>query len=216
MEKVSFEARIGILNRVCKAELPEPQSTRGDTAGSMNRGATPDGPFDTADGANVTHRCAGMPVARYRARMHHDLAMAGGGFLLAVLWFDLMFDVLVLRPAPPGHDDEARVDQLAAYYRRVTLDAAPMGNLVGLVMLGTAYAALRLAWAEDRLARWAAVVALCVPVALAGMRILPLARRLATSEAPLEARRAMALGIGRGHVLCFAAIGAFLALTALG
>ena len=56
---------------------------------------------------------------------------AGAGFLLAVLWFDLMFDVQVL------HDpvDPATVRSIATYYRRVTTDARPMNRLVALAML---------------------------------------------------------------------------------
>jgi hypothetical protein len=59
---------------------------------------------------------------------------AGAGFLLAVLWFDLMFDVQVLRR--PVSREEA-LDSIAAYYRRVTSAARPMSRLVAAVMLGT-------------------------------------------------------------------------------
>ena len=61
---------------------------------------------------------------------------AGGGFLLAVLWFDLMFDVQVLGhgggelPAPV-------LDSIAGYYARVTIAARPMNRLVAAVMLAT-------------------------------------------------------------------------------
>ena len=52
--------------------------------------------------------------------------IACGGFLLAVLWMDLMFDVQVLRhrgsTAPLPEDVLASI---AAYYRRVTTDAEP-------------------------------------------------------------------------------------------
>jgi hypothetical protein len=52
---------------------------------------------------------------------------AGGGFLLAVLWFDLMFDVQVL-----GRDErelpEERLASIAAYYARVTTAARPMNR----------------------------------------------------------------------------------------
>jgi hypothetical protein len=44
---------------------------------------------------------------------------AGAGFLLAVLWFDLMFDVQVM-----GHREgdlpEEVLASIASYYRRVT------------------------------------------------------------------------------------------------
>src|SRR5437870_11989528 len=61
------------------------------------------------------------------------------GFLLAVLWFDLMFDVQVLgrgRGADPLPEEV--LASIAAYYRRVTTQARPMNYLVGVVMLVTA------------------------------------------------------------------------------
>jgi hypothetical protein len=61
---------------------------------------------------------------------------AGAGFLLAVLWFDLMFDVQALfhrgRELP-----EDTLASIAGYYRRVTTTARPMNRLVAAVMLAT-------------------------------------------------------------------------------
>src|SRR5438034_10258010 len=60
------------------------------------------------------------------------------GFLLAVLWFDLMFDVQVLGRRPVGEPlAEPVLASIAAYYRHVTTSARPMSYLVGLVMLVT-------------------------------------------------------------------------------
>src|SRR5439155_563297 len=60
------------------------------------------------------------------------------GFLLAVLWFDLMFDVQVLGGGPVGEPlAEPVLASIAAYYRHVTTSARPMSYLVGLVMLVT-------------------------------------------------------------------------------
>ena len=59
----------------------------------------------------------------------------GAGFLLSVLWFDLMFDVQVL--GHRGDVPEEVVASIAAYYRRVTTEARPMNRLVGAAMLGT-------------------------------------------------------------------------------
>jgi len=55
----------------------------------------------------------------------HVFATAGAAFLLAVLWFDLMFDVQVRKHA----GDPLPADVLAsisAYYRRATTEAYPM------------------------------------------------------------------------------------------
>ncbi len=43
---------------------------------------------------------------------------AGAGFLLAVLWFDLMFDVQAR-----GTVTDDAIASISAYYRRVTTDA---------------------------------------------------------------------------------------------
>src|SRR5579864_9002204 len=65
----------------------------------------------------------------------HAVAAAGAGFLIAVLWFDLMFDVQARRRADPL--PEAVLASISAYYRRVTTDARPMGRLVSVAMLVT-------------------------------------------------------------------------------
>src|SRR5213082_1646375 len=69
--------------------------------------------------------------------MHAWLA-AAGGFLLAVLWMDLIFDVQVLRhPARGGDVPEPVLASIAAYYRRATTDSRPMSHLIGGVMAAT-------------------------------------------------------------------------------
>ena len=66
----------------------------------------------------------------------HTFVAAGAGFLLAVLWFDLMFDVQTRKhtgnPLPPEV-----LASISAYYRRVTTEAYPMNRLVALVMVLT-------------------------------------------------------------------------------
>jgi hypothetical protein len=63
-------------------------------------------------------------------------AAAGAGFLLAVLWFDLMFDVQTRKSAANPLPNEV-LASISAYYRRVTTEAYPMNRLVALVMLLT-------------------------------------------------------------------------------
>ena len=73
------------------------------------------------------------------------LLAACGGFLIAVLWMDLMFDVQVLRTRE-GDVPEDVLASIAAYYRRVTTTARPMGHAVGAMMalLLTLYPPLRI------------------------------------------------------------------------
>jgi hypothetical protein len=64
------------------------------------------------------------------------VAPAGGSFLIAVLWFDLMFLMQIRR-----HDGAVLpadvLSSIAAYYRRVTIQVTPMNRLVSVVMIAT-------------------------------------------------------------------------------
>ena len=82
----------------------------------------------------------------------------GAGFLLAVLWFDLMFDVQALRRRT-GDLPEDVLASTAGYYRRVTTAARPMNRLVALVMLGT-IVVIVVQLVQGDVPRWAAVVSL--------------------------------------------------------
>lgn len=139
---------------------------------------------------------------------------AAGGFLLAVLWFDLMFDAQALRARGREPLPEPVLASIAAYYRRVTTEAHPMGRLVGLVMVATFLgAAVDLALGRGPLARSALALALCgAPIVLALARTLPNAVRLGARVDPPERQSALAHAIGRDHLVCLAAITAFLAL----
>jgi hypothetical protein len=136
---------------------------------------------------------------------------AGAGFLLAVLWFDLMFDTQVV-----GHRGrelpEPVLASIAAYYRRVTTAARPMNRLVATVMLATLVAiVVELASGDGE--RWVAAVSLALataPIALAGARIVPRGVRLGTRSDSAERQSALARSIFHGHVICAAAIAALL------
>jgi hypothetical protein len=140
---------------------------------------------------------------------------AGGGFLAAVLWFDLMFDVQALRRADRGAAlPEPVLASIAGYYRRVTTEASPMGRLVGLVMLATLGAAVwdLVAGARPFAVRGASVALLAAPVGLAAARVLPGAVRLGARGDPPERQSALARAIARDHLLCLAAVLLFLAV----
>jgi hypothetical protein len=136
---------------------------------------------------------------------------AGAGFLLAVLWFDLMFDVQVL-----GHRERELPEQvlgaISAYYRRVTTAARPMNRLIATVMLATLAAiAVQIASGEER--TWVALLSLALalpPIVLAGARIVPRAVRLGARVDPAELQSVLARSIFREHVLCASSIAALL------
>jgi hypothetical protein len=141
------------------------------------------------------------------------LVTAGGGFLLAVLWFDLMFDVQVLR----HRDSEVPqpvLASIAAYYRRVTVEARPMSRLVALVMVGTiaATGAEILRGDMSQVSAWASLVLALSAVGLAMLHTFPSAVRLATGTRAGEAQSRLARSICRDHLLCLAAIGLLLAI----
>ncbi len=141
------------------------------------------------------------------------LLAACGGFLLAVVWMDLMFDVQAM-PLRAGAADEAAVASIAAYYRRVTTDAFPMNRLIGAVMLVAVAGSLsQVARPPGSRARAVAAALLAVgPTALAGVRVFPNAVRLGTRVDPLAVQAELAHAILVDHGLCVAAMCVFTAL----
>jgi hypothetical protein len=135
---------------------------------------------------------------------------AGAGFLLAVLWFDLMFDVQARRL--DGPDGDARLASIADYYRRVTIEAFPANRLVGAVMLGTIAGSVVQWWRAPSSFAFVSVLLVVTPVALAARRVLPNAMRLGARRDDLPMQRALARRILWDHVVCFGCVLAFLVL----
>jgi hypothetical protein len=143
----------------------------------------------------------------------HAVASAGAGFLLAVLWFDLMFDVQVLR----RHErelPEAVLASIAAYYRRVTTAARPMSRLIAAVMIATLLALVAEIAGDDVApgVAWASLGLALAPILLAGGRTLPSAVRLGSRDDTAEAQSTLARSICREHLFCLACIAALLVL----
>jgi len=139
------------------------------------------------------------------------LLAACGGFLLAVLWFDLMFDVQVLGQTALLPD--ATLASIAHYYARVTGGAHPMQRLVALVMAVTVLGSLVRAWrAPRRLLSWVALGAATIPIALAAVRVLPNAVRLGAGTGSPGEQSALARAIFADHAVCWLAIAVFTAI----
>lgn len=143
----------------------------------------------------------------------NTLVAAGAGFLLAVLWFDLMFDVQALR-GREGELPEATLSSIASYYRRVTTTARPMDRLIALVMLATLAAIVVEIVRGDVPAwvGWVSLVLAAAPITLAATRTLPSAVRLGAREDTVDRQSALARSVGREHLLCLASIAALLSL----
>jgi hypothetical protein len=138
---------------------------------------------------------------------------AGAGFLLAVLWFDLMFDVQV-RGRRDVEVPEAALASIAAYYRRVTTDARPMNRLVASVMVLT-IGAIGVQLAEGDAPTWVAATSLGLagaPIVLAAVHTVPSAVRLGGEEDGPSERSRLARSICRDHILCIASIASLLAI----
>ncbi len=141
------------------------------------------------------------------------LVSAGAGFLLAVLWFDLMFDVQVL-----GHHERELPEELlasiAGYYRRVTTAARPMNRLIAATMLVTVAAIVVEIVNGDAPSwvGWASLAHAAVPITQAAPQKVPSPLRLGARRDAVDCQSALARSICREHLLCLASITVLLAL----
>ena len=136
---------------------------------------------------------------------------AGAGFLLAVLWFDLMFDVQVLRHGS-GDVPEPTLASIATYYRRVTTDARPMNRLVALSMVATLTAIVVEITRHDAptWAAWTSLALAAAPISVGAAHTFRAAVRLGARNESLEAQTDLARSIFRDHVFCLGSIAALL------
>jgi hypothetical protein len=135
----------------------------------------------------------------------HTFAAAGAGFLLAVLWFDLMFDVQTRKHAGELFPGEV-LASISAYYRRVTTEAYPMNRLVALVMVLT-LAAICAEIVQGENPWWIGWVSLALAgsgFALTIARTVPNAVLLGRAEVTAARQSTLARAIFRDHLLSFA------------
>lgn len=146
--------------------------------------------------------------------MSAQIVTACAGFLLAVLWMDLMFDSQVRTAGRDGPLDERSLASIAGYYHRATTTSQPMGSAIAgvmFVLLATLAAeAFRGQVPGPILALSAALAG--GPILLALTRTVPNAVRLGRrSGSPAEQSR-LARAVYRDHLICVAGMFAFLAL----
>jgi hypothetical protein len=143
----------------------------------------------------------------------HAYAAAGAAFLLAVLWFDLMFDVQTAGTGGSTLPPEILMS-ISAYYRRVTTAARPMNNIVSLVMLLTLVAIASEVPGKDHSA-WICVPSLLLAasaIALALLRTVRNARALGKREGSPQAQSNLARKVFYDHLYCLVAMTAVLTL----
>jgi hypothetical protein len=139
--------------------------------------------------------------------------LASATFLVAVLWFDLMFDVQVLRHRGAAELPLDVVASIRAYYRRVLIDSSPMGRMVGVVMLVFTVTLIAQTFAGD-VAPWISLVSWAGFVfgpGLAAARVVRNARRLALDTDDLTTQSALARRICSDHLICLATMSATVA-----
>lgn len=140
---------------------------------------------------------------------------ACAGFLLAVLWTDLIFD----SQAPWGAEpvDEPVLASIAAYYHRATTTSQPRGSLIASVMAVLLIALGLEAW-RGTSPGWLLTVSAALaggPILLALLRTVPNAVRLGRREGSTADQSRLARGIHLDHMACLAGMIAFLALWLL-
>jgi hypothetical protein len=137
----------------------------------------------------------------------HACAAAGAGFLIAVLWFDLMFDVQTRKHAGDTLPSEV-LASIAAYYRRVTIEAWPMNRLIAVVMTLTLLAIVaEIAQnADSWWIEWGSLACAASAIGLALARTVRNAMRLGGAADSSEVQTGLARAIYRDHVYCLAAM----------
>ncbi|MCW1960161.1 MAG: hypothetical protein KIH64_016780 [Mycobacterium sp.] len=137
---------------------------------------------------------------------------AAGGFLLAVLWMDLMFDTQARgRDAVLG---QPALESITAYYRRATTGSQPMGRLIAAVMALLLAGLVTEAVSGHTPGRLLAVSAVLAggPIVLALVRTVPNAVRLGLGTgSPAELTR-LARAVLADHILCAFGMAAFVAI----
>jgi hypothetical protein len=141
--------------------------------------------------------------------------LACSGFLLAVLWMDLIFDSQSGRPVRRGEQlSEPTLAAVAAYYRRATTTSQPMGRLIALVLL-VLLGALVVEAVSGTTPGWLLICSAVLaggPILLAGLRTVPNAVRLGRRTDGPDGQTRLARAIYRDHIACLVGIAAFLVL----
>lgn len=151
--------------------------------------------------------------------MTDQIVTACAGFLLAVLWMDLIFDIQIGRRGRREKDvATSALESICGYYHRATSTSRPMSALIPAVM-GILLAAL--AFEATRGVRPAWMMAMSGvlaggPILLALLRTVPNATRLGRRTDPEDEQIRLARAILGDHLLCLVAVVAFLVLWLAG
>lgn len=137
-----------------------------------------------------------------------------GGFLLAVLWIDLMFDTQVLAHRNGDELPERVLASIAGYYHRAVTTSRPMSRLIALVML-ILLSALGFQFLKGHDSGWLLITSAglaFVPAGLALTHTVPNAARLGHRADSVAMQTRLARIICRDHFVCAACMLAFVIL----
>ncbi|MCV7075379.1 hypothetical protein [Mycobacterium szulgai] len=141
-----------------------------------------------------------------------SLLTACGGFLLAVLWMDLIFDVQVRKHGPEL--PEPVLASIAGYYYRATTTSRPMSRLIAVVMV-ILLGALGIQAVNGYDPAWLLVTSsglAGLPVLLALTHTVPSAVRLGNRTGTALEQSRLARSVYRDHVFCAGCMLGFLVL----
>jgi hypothetical protein len=144
--------------------------------------------------------------------MSVPILTACAGFLLAVLWMDLMFDSQAGLRGPDA--DESVLASIGAYYHRATTTSQPRGSLIAVVM-GILLICLFVEAVRGGQPVWLIAVSAALaagPILLALLRTVPAAVRLGRRAGTGAEQSRLARSVYRDHLVCLAGISAFLIL----
>jgi len=137
----------------------------------------------------------------------HALAATGAGFLMAVLWFDLMFDVQTRKHTGDTLPNDV-LASIRTYYRRVTTEATPMNRLISVVMVATlsAIVAEIANGSVPSWLGWTSLVGAASAIGLAAVRTVRNAVRLGSAVDSVKVQTQLARTIYWDHLCCLAAM----------
>jgi hypothetical protein len=139
---------------------------------------------------------------------------ACAGFLIAVLWMDLIFDTQVLRHRRVDPLPESVLGSMSVYYHRATTTSRPMGHVIAVVM-AILLASLGFRAVAGSEAGWLLAISAVltgVPILLALFRTVPNAVALGKRDGGPAEQTRLARAILGDHLLCLAGLSAFLVL----
>jgi hypothetical protein len=145
--------------------------------------------------------------------IHRCVLICGGGFLLSVLWMDLLFDSQVVGESGPTLSDQS-LSSIRHYYQRIQTDKSPLLILIAGVMLVTILTAVYDLVRAVKRRGWqmAALFSSSAPIVFAQLVIIPQAALLGSGQESLKIQSELARSIFLEHLVCIASITVFLAI----